>query len=91
MINLREGKVNSLENQCLIDNLTLSRKVNMPELIFNVDLHKDQYFDANAEQNWQIILNSECFICDYHRLTVIMYDQSLNPTHNPELIEIKDQ
>jgi len=31
-----------------MDNLTLSRKVNTPELIFNFDLTIDEFFDTNA-------------------------------------------
>ena len=56
------------------DYLTLSRKVNMPELISNLGVHSEEYFEANFVNNWQASFNSECFICDYHRLVVIMYD-----------------
>jgi hypothetical protein len=34
------------------DYLTLSRKVNMPELIFNLGVHSEEYFEANFVNNW---------------------------------------
>ena len=63
----------------------------MPELIFNLGVQSEEYFEANSANNWYATFNSECFICDYHRLVVIMYDQSNDPNKNLELIEIKDQ
>lgn len=55
MVNQREGCGRGAvgpTNENFQDYLTLSRKVNMPELIFNLGVQSDEYFEANFVNNW---------------------------------------
>lgn len=55
LINQREGcgrGAGGTVYENFLDYLTLSRKVNMPELIFNLGFHSEEYFEANHANNW---------------------------------------
>jgi len=59
-----------------MDNFCLFRKINQPELVFNLNRDKDAYFEIDSANYWQFTQSNECFICDKQSLTIIVYDQT---------------
>ena len=79
----------------LLDQFVLTRKVNHPELIWNQNPQNDstpdkQYFESYASKNWILSQKNECFMCDGHKYTVIFYKSGLLTQQNQGLYEVKD-
>mmetsp|Transcript_35843 Transcript_35843/g.54947 ORF Transcript_35843/g.54947 Transcript_35843/m.54947 type:complete len:134 (+) Transcript_35843:4049-4450(+) len=68
-----------------MDTFLVTRKVNMPELVFNGRPEIDSYFDKDSGIKWS--LAKKCYVCDRHRYTMIFFDQR-NPAENPDLVEV---
>ena len=86
-----------------IDDFVLTRKVNLPELIFNQNPNKDCYFEIDAGNKWRLSDRCQCYSCHRYKYTMVFFKQAregqrpadLNPemkeVTNPELVtQIRD-
>ena len=77
-----------------MDNFTLTRNLNHPELMFNQrpgidhDFNK-KYFWVDAGGAWQLSTKNQCMICDKYQYTQIHYERGLI-AKNKDLTEIHD-
>ena len=74
----------------------LTRKLNQPELIWNQDpkldaFQKSRFFNVDAAAAWKVSKNSECYICDGHKYTVIFFQQGQFTKFNDDLYEVKNE
>lgn len=91
-------------NGSQLDKFILTRKNNLPELIFNQnsgqDLNnKQRFFEIDHSQQWRLSDNNSthkdgCYLCNKHQYTIIFYKRNkVGETQhkNKELVEIKDE
>jgi hypothetical protein len=84
---ISEGVGRKFDNQT--DQLVLTKKFNLPELIFNQKRNLDRYFQEDSANAWQMSKGNECFVCLKFCYTIIFYTQGENAA-NPGLVPIND-
>ena len=82
------------EQDGMFDRFVLTRKLNVPGLVFNQTIKMDytsgRFFNIESSTGWQLSKANECFVCEKHMYTVIHYDRALL-SQNEGLVEIKDK
>jgi len=81
------GVGHAKDNQ--IDQLVLTKKCNLPELIFNQKKQIDRYFAVDSANTWQLSHQNSCFVCEKYCYTMFFYEQS-KMADNSDLIQIQD-
>ena len=76
------------ENQ--LDTFVLTRKTDLPELVFNQNVHSDCYFDAHAGSRWQLSDKGECYLCQNRKYVAIYFNPATAPS-SKHFIEVEDQ
>ena len=81
----------------IFDRFVLTRKLNHPELLFNQNTKYDQgknakyrFFKPDAQKDWKLSAQNECYLCNKHQYTLIFYDKNCL-YRNKGLTEIKDK
>lgn len=76
------GIRSSIDKGTNFDQLILSRKLNLPELIFNQDYTQDKnfkkrFFEIDHAQKWVMADNKQrkepCYVCQKQKYTLIFY------------------
>ena len=78
----------------MFDRFVLTRKMNMPGLVFNQRIKADysfsRFFNIESSTAWQLSKANECYLCDKYQYTVVHLDRSILAS-NEGLIEIKNK
>lgn len=93
-MNLKNYNAVHLAMKGSVDNFTLTRILNHPELVFNQNPQHDndrqrRWFKTDAQHTWTLSRTHECLICDRYAYTMIFYERGTLAA-NVGLTEIED-
>jgi len=79
------------------DPFVLTRRVNHPELAFEMNSGGD-FFSQAAQLRWSpnpnidrpSLSSNPCYVCHRHQYLTIVYRPSPDPADNPDFVEVKD-